>query len=80
MVKSPTKEQSKAEKKYLCEYRYRGERWSIHLYASSFEEAEYRLQALSQGKVLGESKAIIPVKTKPLQKILLKLHSFLGHT
>lgn len=49
------------EKTYLCDYSYAGSRWSIEIAATSFEDAEARLRALSKGQVAGEVKAVIPV-------------------
>lgn len=41
-------------KTYLVEYEFNGETWSILLPAYSWQEAQFRLQAIAQGKILGE--------------------------
>ena len=41
------------EKEFTCEYQFDGETWGVSIYASSWEEAEKKLKAVSSGKVLG---------------------------
>ena len=61
------------DKPYLCEYRHEGATWSVEIHASSFEDAENRLKALSRGKVLGEIKLTIPVMPGWFAKAVSKL-------
>ena len=46
---------------YLCNYRYKGKVYSIDICATSFEDAEARRKALSNGKIIGILKMSIPV-------------------
>lgn len=53
--------EEKQERTFLCDYSYAGSRWSVEIVATSFEDAEARLRALSRGKVAGEVQAVIPM-------------------
>jgi hypothetical protein len=57
------------EKTYLCDYSYAGSRWAVEIVATSFEDAEARLRALSRGTVAGEIKAIIPISPTWIDKL-----------
>lgn len=41
-------------KRYAISYHFDGKRWATDVYAHSFEEAEEKLKAMSQGTVDGE--------------------------
>jgi hypothetical protein len=42
--------------KYMCVYTFKGQKWSIDIYAESWEEAEERLKAISKGTIEGKLK------------------------
>ena len=69
---------SSGEKTYLCDYSYEGTLWSVEIVASSFEDAEKRLQALSRGKVAGEVKVVIPLPTTWLTKVMTQVKNVMG--
>ena len=48
-------------KKYICDYQYQGSKWCIEIMATSHEDAEARLRALSNGTVAGEVHLTISV-------------------
>uniref|UniRef100_A0A832H5H6 Uncharacterized protein n=1 Tax=Oscillatoriales cyanobacterium SpSt-402 TaxID=2282168 RepID=A0A832H5H6_9CYAN len=56
-------------KTFICEYRFNNPRWGFEIKAASLEEAEQRLRSLSQGRVLGELKAVIPYQLGWLAKL-----------
>jgi len=62
-------------KTYLCDYQFKGKTWSVQLKATSFNEAEERVQALSKGKIVGELMLTIPfpVKDSWVQAFLKRL-------
>ena len=47
--------------KYMCVYTFNRSKWSINIYAKSWEEAEERLVAISKGSIEGEVEEEIPV-------------------
>lgn len=52
---------------YLCDYQYKGHKWSIEIPASSFKDAEQRLNALRtlrNGEIVGELKLSIPIPVR----------------
>lgn len=65
-------------KVFSAEYEYRGSTWSVELKAESFQEAEYRLQALSQGKIVGELMLKIPVNERWFGAIARRVALFFG--
>ncbi|HHF6568909.1 TPA: hypothetical protein ACPP6J_000691 [Haemophilus influenzae] len=52
-------------KRYAISYHFDGKRWATDVYAHSFEEAEEKLKAMSQGTVDGE----IHIPENPLSKV-----------
>lgn len=66
---------SNKEKTFLCEYRHSGELWGIQIMASSREDAELRLKSISQGKILGEIKAVIPYKLGWIAKFVTEIQN-----
>ncbi len=49
------KEQGETHKTFLCDYRFHGETYCIHIVATSFEEAEQHIRCISEnGKIVGE--------------------------
>jgi hypothetical protein len=50
----------RANKQFVCEYRFDGSKWSVEVWASTLEEAEMKLRAMGKGKVLGQLAATIP--------------------
>jgi hypothetical protein len=67
---------SNQSKIYLCEYRYEGIQYSIEIPAKSYEDATARLKYLSQGRVLGEVKAIIPYRIGWIAQLSVKIRNF----
>ena len=51
---------NRVEKRWLCEYQFHGDRWSIEVWARTREEAAFRLQQIGKGFVVGELKASVP--------------------
>lgn len=49
---------------YLCDYQYDGHKWSVEIPATSFEDAQNRLKALSKGEIVGHLKLAISVPFK----------------
>lgn len=50
---------------YLCDYTYQGHKWSVEIPATSFQDAQRRLNALKNGEIVGELKTSIPIPAKP---------------
>lgn len=46
---------------YLCDYYYKGDKYSVDIPATSFEEAEERRRAIGRGEVVGELMMRVPV-------------------
>lgn len=53
-------------KRYTISYYFNGKKWLSEVYANSFEEAQEKLKAMSQGSVDGEIhlSIYVPVKEK----------------
>lgn len=51
-------------KKFLCDYNYQGKKWSIEIYAVSFEDAEARLTSIKYGQITGQVELEIPIPPK----------------
>lgn len=47
-------------KQYGIEYQHEGSTWIVHVYATSWKDAEQRLRALQYGTVFGEIHGSIP--------------------
>lgn len=47
-----------ANKRFTCSYEFDGGRWSVDVWASTFEEAEMKLRAMGRGTVDGVVKSI----------------------
>lgn len=56
-----TEQDQREYKTYLCNYQYEGHKWSIDIVATSFEDAQKRLDALKYAEIVGELKLSIPV-------------------
>lgn len=41
-------------KRYLCEYPFKGSKWSFEIYAQSFEDADARIRQMTLASVKGE--------------------------
>lgn len=67
---------SSQHKIYLCDYQYEGQKWSIEISATSFEDAGKRLSALKYGEIVGELKFSMPAPIK--QSWLTRLQQWLG--
>lgn len=67
---------SSQHKIYLCDYQYEGHTWSIEISATSFKDAEKRLNALKHGEIVGQLKASIPIPIK--QSWLTRLQRWFG--
>jgi hypothetical protein len=52
--------------KYLCDYTFNGSKWSIDIYAESWEQAEEKLIAIGKGVVIGDCVEEIPAHTRRL--------------
>lgn len=48
-------------KTYLCDYHYKGQKYSVEIKATSFEDAEERRIAIGRGEVVGELVMSVPV-------------------
>ncbi len=55
-------------KTYACTYFYQGSEWGFEIKALSYEDAENRLKAISNGKVAGELVLTFPVSSNFLWK------------
>lgn len=67
-------------KTYLCDYIYKGEKWSIEIQALSYKDAEDRMKAISKGEITGElvfSIPVVPVKSKTIGYLINRLKFFL---
>lgn len=62
-------------KPFVCSYPYAGSRWSVTLYARSFEDAAARLSALQMGQVDGVLVTEIPVITGWVAKVIARLRN-----
>lgn len=47
-------------KTFLCEYRFRGAQWPLKIEAETAEEAKWRIGALGNAVLLGESQGNLP--------------------
>lgn len=56
-------------KRYAISYHFDGKRWATDVYAHSFEEAEEKLKAMSQGTVDGEIHLSAYIPENPLSKV-----------
>jgi hypothetical protein len=54
--------------KFICDYSFEDNLWSVHIYAKSFDEANQRLRRIASGKIIGISKAEIPYQLGWLAK------------
>lgn len=59
-----------AFKVFLVEYSHNGSRWVLELLASSFDDAQARLDSLSQGELLGERAGIVPANDEDSLPVL----------
>lgn len=54
----------KANKEFVCTYKFDGSKWSLTIWASTYEEAEMKLKAVGRGRVDGILHGIIPAGGK----------------
>lgn len=55
--------------KYMCVYTFNRSKWSIDIYAESWEEAKERLKAISKGTIEGEVEEEIPAFREELHLV-----------
>jgi hypothetical protein len=64
--------------KFICDYLFEGNLWSVHIYAKSFDEANQRIRKIADGKIIGISKAEIPYQLGWIAKSWVWLTQLFG--